>query len=139
MTPISSRSNAASIVLPVATAAAAFAIFIFDTMTGIDVAAAGLYVVVVLMAARFLSARGVILVGVGCVGLTALSYVLSPPATGNPAETANPLICLLMILLTTFLVLQAQKASATLQEQASLLNQTHDAIFVRTINDVITY
>ena len=56
MTPISSRSNAASIVLPVATAAAAFAIFIFDTMTGIDVAAAGLYVVVVLMAARFLSA-----------------------------------------------------------------------------------
>ena len=73
------------------------------------------------------------------MGLTALSYVLSPPATGNPAETANPLICLLMILLTTFLVLQAQKASATLQEQASLLNQTHDAIFVRTINDVITY
>ena len=134
-----SRGSAASVALPVATAVVAIAIFIADTVTGIDVAAAGLYVVVVLMAARFLSARGVILVGIGCVGLTVLSYVLSPPATGNPAETANPLICLLMILLTTFLVLQAQKASATLQEQASLLNQTHDAIFVRTINDVITY
>ena len=35
--------------------------------------------------------------------------------------------------------MQAQKATATLQEQASLLNQTHDAIFVRTMNDVITY
>ena len=73
------------------------------------------------------------------MGLTVLSYVLSPPPTGDPAETANPLICLVTILLTTFLVLQPQKPSATLQEQASLLNQTHDAIFVRTINDVITY
>jgi PAS domain S-box-containing protein len=134
-----SRGNAASIVLPVATAAAAFAIFVFDTMTGIDVAAAGLYVVVVLMAARFLSVRGVILVGVGCVGLTALSYMLSPPGTGNPAETANPLICLVAIVLTTFLAVQTQKAAAALREQASLLNQTHDAIFVRTTNDVITY
>jgi PAS domain-containing protein len=134
-----SRGNASSIVLPVATAVVAIAIFIADTATGIAVAAAGLYVVVVLMAARFLSARGVILVGVGCVGLTALSYTLSPPPTGDPAETANPLVCLVTILLTTLLVLRAQKASAALQEQASLLNQTHDAIFVRNMNDVITY
>ena len=89
-----SRGDAASLVLPVATAVVAIAIFIADTMTGIDVAAAGLYVVVVLMAARFLNANGVIWVGFGCMGLTVLSYVLSPPATGNPAETANPLICL---------------------------------------------
>jgi PAS domain S-box-containing protein len=108
-------------------------------MTGIDVAAAGLYVVVVLMAARFLSARGVVLVGVGCVGLTGLSYMLSLPGTGNPAETANPLICLVAIVLTTFLAVQAQKAAAALVEQASLLDQTHDAIFVRNMNDVITY
>jgi PAS domain S-box-containing protein len=139
MTPKSSRGNAASLVLPVATALVAIAIFIADTATGIDVAAAGLYVVVVLMAARFLNANGVILVGFGCVGLTALSYVLSPPATGNPAETANPLICLVAIVLTTFLAVQTQKAAATLREQASLLNQTHDSIFVRDMNEVITY
>ena len=35
--------------------------------------------------------------------------------------------------------MQAQKAAAALQEQASLLDQTHDAIFVRDMNDVITY
>ena len=102
-------------------------------------AAAGLYVVVVLMAARFLDANGVIWVGFGCMGLTALSYMLSPPPTGNPAETANPLICLVAIVLTTFLVVQTQKAAAALREQASLLNQTHDSIFVRDMNDVITY
>jgi two-component system, LuxR family, sensor kinase FixL len=134
-----SRGNAASIVLPVATAVAVLAIFVFDTMTGVDVAAAGLYVVVVLMAARFLDANGVLWVGFGCVCLTVLSYMLSPPTTGSPAETANPLICLVAIVLTTFLVVQTQKAAAALREQASLLDQTHDAIFVRSINDVITY
>jgi PAS domain S-box-containing protein len=134
-----SRGNPASIVLPIATAATAVAIFIFDTMTGIDVAAAGLYVVVVLMAARFLSARGVMLVGVGCVGLTVLSYMLSPPPSGSPAEIANPLICLVSIVLTTFLAVQGQRAAAALGEQASLLDQTHDAIFVRNMDDVITY
>src|SRR5271166_4496245 len=47
-----SRGNAASIVLPVATAAAAIAIFVVDTLTDFEVAAAVLYVIVVLMAAR---------------------------------------------------------------------------------------
>jgi PAS domain S-box-containing protein len=138
MTPRSSRSNAATLVLPVATALVAGAIFIADTVTGIDVVAAGLYVVVVLMAARFLSARGVILVGVGCLGLTGLSYMLSPPPT-VPAEIANPLICLVTIILTTLLAVQAQRSGATLREQASLLNQTHDSIFVRDMNEVINY
>jgi hypothetical protein len=41
--------------------------------------------------------------------------------------------------LTAALAVQARKAAATLQEQASLLNQTHDSIFVRDMNDVITY
>ena len=134
-----SRGKAASIVLPVATAAAAIAIFVVDTVTGVDVAVAGLYVVVVLMAARFLRARGVMLVAAVCVGLTALSYILSRSPSGNPAEIANPLICVVMILLTALLVVQAQRATAALQEQASLLDQTHDAIFVRNMNDVITY
>jgi PAS domain S-box-containing protein len=72
------------------------------------------------------------------LGLTGLSYTLSPPPT-VPAEIANPLICLVTILLTTLLALQAKKAAAALEEQASLLNQTHDSIFVRDMNEVITY
>ena len=134
-----SRGNAASIALPIATAAAAIAIFIADTVTDVDIAYAVLYVVVVLMAARFLSARGVMLVTAGCVGLTVVSYLLTA-TTGRPFEgIVNALISLGAILLTAVLAMQAQKATEALQKQASLLNQTHDSIFVRDMNDIITY
>jgi PAS domain S-box-containing protein len=125
--------------LPIATAAAAIAIFIADTVTDVDIAYAVLYVVVVLMAARFLSARGVMLVTAGCVGLTVVSYLLTA-TTGRPFEgIVNALISLGAILLTAVLAMQAQKATEALQKQASLLNQTHDSIFVRDMNDIITY
>ena len=134
-----SRGNAASMALPIATAAAAIAIFIADTVTDVDIAYAVLYVVVVLMAARFLSARGVMLVTAGCVGLTVVSYLLTA-TTGRPFEgIVNALISLGAILLTAVLAVQAQKATEALQKQASLLNQTHDSIFVRDMNDIITY
>ena len=134
-----SRGNAASMALPIATAAAAIAIFIADTVTDVDIAYAVLYVVVVLMAARFLSARGVMLVTAGCVGLTVVSYLLTA-TTGRPFEgIVNTLISLGAILLTAVLAVQAQKATEALQKQASLLNETHDSIFVRDMNDMITY
>ena len=74
------RGSPASIVLPVATAAAAIAILVADNETSNEVAVAVLYAVVVLMAARFLSARGVTFVAAGCIGLTVVSYALSPSA-----------------------------------------------------------
>jgi PAS domain S-box-containing protein len=43
------------------------------------------------------------------------------------------------IAITTFLTLKNQSANMTLREQARLLDLTHDAIFVRDMNDVITY
>jgi PAS domain S-box-containing protein len=138
MIPTSSRSNAATLVLPVATAVVATAIFIADNETSNEVAVAVLYAVVVLMAARFLDARGVMLVAAGCVGLTVVSYALWP-SSGRPSEFANTLISLATIVSTAALAVQAHKAAATLQEQASLLNETHDSIFVRDMNDIITY
>lgn len=133
-----SRGNAAFIVLPTATVAVAIAIFVADTVTSIDWAVGVLYAVVVLMAVRFLSALGVMLVAAGCVGLTVVSYALSP-SIGAPAEVANTLISIGTILLVALLAVQAQRAAAALQERASLLDQTHDSIFVRDMNDVITY
>jgi PAS domain S-box-containing protein len=133
-----SLGDSASIVLPVATAAAAFGIFVADNETSNEVAVAVLYAVVVLMAARFLSERGVMLVAAACVGLTVVSYALWP-SSGAPAKIPNTLISLATILLTTLLAVQAKKAAAALQEQASLLNETHDSIFVRNMNDIITY
>ena len=102
--------------LPIATAAAAIAIFIADTVTDVDIAYAVLYVVVVLMAARFLSARGVMLVTAGCVGLTVVSYLLTA-TTGRPFEgIVNALISLGAILLTAVLAMQAQKATEALRQ-----------------------
>ena len=134
-----SLGNATSSILPIATAGFAIGIFIADTFTHFEIAVPVLYVAVVLMAARFCQARGVLLVSAGCLGLTVLSFFLSPPT--GPAATAiiNTLISIFVIGLTTFLVLQGQSAEVALREQASLLDLTHDAIFVRDMDNVITY
>jgi PAS domain S-box-containing protein len=136
---VRSRANASSTsLLAIVTAAFAIGIFIADTTTKLEIAVAVLYVAVVLMAARFCRARGVVLVAAGCVGLTVLSYFLTPHGP-IPAAVTNTLISISTIGLTTFLVLQSQSAEVTLREQANLLNLTHDTIFVRDMSDVITY
>lgn len=69
--------------VPVATAVTAvtaLAIFILDTLTPQDITFAMLYVAVVMMASSFCQPREVWLVFLGCVGLTVLGHVLSPPA-----------------------------------------------------------
>ena len=80
-----SSALATSSFLPIAAAAFAIAIFIVDTVTTLDIAVAVLYVVVVLMAANFLQRRGVLLVGLGCMALTVVSYLLSHGLTGDTA------------------------------------------------------
>ena len=126
--------SATSALLPVATAALAIAIFIAEVITPPETAVALFYVVVVLLAARFCRAPGVVLVGAGCIGLTVLSYFLSAE---NTIDTA---ISIAAIGLTTFLALQSQSAEAALREQAGLLDLTHDSIVARRFDDdVITY
>jgi len=68
--------SASSALLPVATAALATGIFIAEAITAMKLAVAVCYVVVVLLAARFCSARGIVLVGAGCAGLTLLAFFL---------------------------------------------------------------
>ncbi len=80
MTTRAPSGDASSYLLPVATALAALAIFVGDTVTPLDVSFATLYVLVVLMASRFCEPRGIWLVAAGCAGLTVLSFYLSPPA-----------------------------------------------------------
>ena len=68
--------SATSALLPVATAGLAIGICIADLLTPSDTAVAVLYVIVVLLAARFCRPPGVVLVAAGCVGLTVLGYFL---------------------------------------------------------------
>ncbi|MCU1244802.1 MAG: hypothetical protein JWN02_712 [Acidobacteria bacterium] len=138
--PARTQLKAASAALPVAAAALAIGIFVADRLTPVGVAVAGLYVAVVLMATRFLRPRGVVLVAVGCAVLTVLSYLLSR-TSGREAEegVVNVLTAIAAIGVTTFLALRGQSAEAALRDQASLLDLTHDTIFVRGMDDVITY
>ena len=55
----------------------AVAVFIVDTVTPLDIAVAVLYVVVVLLAANYFQRRGVLLVSMGCLTLTVLSFLLT--------------------------------------------------------------
>ncbi len=124
--------------LPLAAIGFAIAIFLVDTYTPLGIAVAVLYVIVVLMAGRFFQREGVILVGLACIALTALSYVIQHGETYG-APFIRCLVSLVAIAITTFLALRIQAAGTVLREQARLLDLSHDTIFVRDMNDVITF
>ena len=62
-----------SSILPILAVVLAVAIFIFDTVTDLEIAGAVLYVAVVLISLRFCRRRGVMVVAAGCMALTLLS------------------------------------------------------------------
>jgi PAS domain S-box-containing protein len=125
--------------LPLAAVLFAVAIFIVDTFTPLGIAVAVLYVVVVLVAGRFFQRRGVLFVGFACLALTVLSYVLQHGGDPYGPAFVRCLVSMAAIAITTFLALRIQSAGAILREQASLLDITHDAVFVRDMNDVVTF
>jgi two-component system, LuxR family, sensor kinase FixL len=129
---------AASPIMPLTAGAFAIGIFLLDTITPLDIAIAVLYVIVVLIAANFLQRRGVLLVAATCLTLTVLSFLLT-----HGLDTGHPLARCVMsvsaIGATAFLALKNQSANAAVRDQARLLDLTHDTIFVRDMNDVITY
>jgi PAS domain S-box-containing protein len=102
--------------LPFATAALAAAIFVAQAMTSAKLTAALFYVLVVLLAARFCNARGVVLVGAGCVGLTLLAFFLpglTETEAGNSGLKAS--VSAAVIALTTLLVNEHRRATDAVQ------------------------
>src|SRR6476660_353273 len=129
----------ASFILPITTIAIAIAIFVIDTLTHFEIAVSALYGAVVLLAVRFLDARGVLLVAAGCIALAVLSHLLTPHGELSIIALANLLVGILVIVVTTYLALQNQSAQLALREKAGLLDLTHDTMFVRDANDEITF
>ncbi len=102
--------------LPVSTAALAIGIFIAEAITPMKLVVAVFYVVVVLLAARFGSTRGIVLVGAGCAGLTLLAFFLpgfSETEAGGTGVKAS--IGVAVIGLATFLVTERKRAMETLR------------------------
>ncbi len=98
-----------------------------------------LYVGVVLLSARFLQKRGIVLASLGLMALTVLSYLLSEHDQSPSIAFSTCLLSLAAIGVTAFLAVQSQAREMVLREQAGLLDLTHDTIFVRDMNDVIVY
>jgi PAS domain S-box-containing protein len=113
-------------------------IFAADTEFPLGSAVAGLYAIVLILAAGTYLRRGVIVTGLCCAMLTTISYLasqgLSPP--GDPF--LRWAVSCAAIGVITLLTLRNQAATQTQREQAELLNLTHDAMFVRDAQDIIT-
>jgi two-component system, LuxR family, sensor kinase FixL len=133
-----SPSVTSSLLVAVA-AALALGIFVFDTVVPYGMAVAVLYVVVVLIAGNFLQRRGVLITAAACAVLTMLSFVLSHGGDHPTDSFVRCLMSLSAIGITTALVLKNQKANADLSAHATLLDLTHDTVFVRDMRDVIIY
>ena len=125
--------------LPVIGVATATGVFVLDIFTPADSAVAVLYVGVVLLSARFLQTRGVVLSSVGLMALTVLSYLLSVHDKSPVIAFSTCVLSLAAIGVTTFLAVQGQSMERVLREQAGLLDLTHDTVFVRDMDDVILY
>ena len=134
-----STANFSSLALPIITIAVTIAIFVVDTLTDFEIAVSSLYGAVVLLAVRFLDARGVLLVAAGCIALAVLSHLLTRHGGLSIIALANLLVGILVIGATAYLALQNQSAQLALREKAGLLDLTHDTVFVRDMNDVITF
>jgi PAS domain S-box-containing protein len=133
-----SSEFAARVAFTILAVAFAVAIFIVDTFTPLGIAVAVLYAVVVLMAGRFVHRTGLLLISAACITVTALSFLFQHGLTYGPS-LVRCLVSMFAIGLTTMLALKSQAAAKVLREQANLLDLTHDSVFVRDMNDVITY
>jgi two-component system sensor kinase FixL len=125
--------------MPSLAAIVAVAIFVVDTATTLDIAIAVLYVAVVLLAMDFAGRKGILIVAGACAVLTVLSYAISHEHDPHGGPFLRCLISLVAIAITGGLAGRHQGAIEVLREHASLLDLTHDTIFVRDQQDVITY
>ena len=87
----------------------------------------------------FAGPEGILIVAGGCAALTVLSYVITHEHDPASGPFLRCLISLVAIGITGALAARHQGTIEALREHASLLDLTHDTIFVRNHDDVITY
>ncbi|HEY9214869.1 MAG TPA: ATP-binding protein [Ancylobacter sp.] len=117
----------------------AAAIFAVDTLTPLDTAIAVLYVAVVMPSAHYLGRRGVLMVSGICIALTVISFLIVHQQDWESTALVRFGVSLAAITVTSILTLRNQQVTSELRDQADLLDLTHDAIFVRDLDDRITY
>jgi PAS domain-containing protein len=97
------------VILYILVALLAAAIFTADRLIHAQIAFPVLYIAVVLITTRFWSSRRVLWVSAGCIGLTALGFLVKV-RSAPLAALINTLIAVVAIGLTTLLVMRSQSA-----------------------------
>ncbi|WP_282243631.1 ATP-binding protein [Stenotrophomonas sp. PS02300] len=114
-------------------------IFLVDVLTTLEGAVAVLYVVAVLLVARTGRRADIVITAVAGIALTLIAYLDSHGVNHVGAQTFRALVSLAAIVITALLALQYQGAMQRLRAQATLLDLSHDMIFVRDRGGVITF
>ncbi|MCC4595489.1 ATP-binding protein [Xanthomonas campestris pv. phormiicola] len=115
------------------------AIFLVDTFTALEGAIAVLYVVALLLVARTARRSDIVVTAVSGVALTIATYVDTHGVEHLGSQTLRAVVSLAAIAITALLLLQNQTAMKALRAQATLLDLSHDMIFVRDRFGVITF
>jgi two-component system, LuxR family, sensor kinase FixL len=126
--------------------AAAFAALIFaiDTFTPLDIAAAVMYVVVVLLSASFAERKGIMLWGLACVCLTLGSFLLAHVSDASRAIAGRTLVSVLAICTTTVLAVRMRSALDALRRSEAYLSDAQKlsqtgSFALNMINDQYTW
>jgi PAS domain S-box-containing protein len=82
---------------------------------------------------------GIVRAAIACVLLTLGSFAIVHGAAPEEGALIRCIVSLSAIGITSFLAMRNRAAETALREQANLLELTHDAIFVRDMNDTIRY
>ncbi|MCX5477453.1 ATP-binding protein [Kaistia geumhonensis] len=114
-------------------------VFAIDTLTTIGGAIAVLYVLALLLVAPSLGIRRLIAVALLCVVLTLTSFLIAHSDDWPGDAIMRCAIALLAIMAATLLLIRGKKDSQSLAKQAALLDLSHEAIFVRGRDNLVTY
>ncbi|MFW2850766.1 sensor histidine kinase [Sphingomonas sp. TX0543] len=106
----------------VALAGLLVAVFIVDTITSYEIAAAVFYVAAILLAVQVLSRRGVVRLAIVCISLTLISFTLSRFGE-HGAGIVNLAISVSAIAITTFLALRIVAAETAIHEARAQLGR----------------
>ncbi|MBX4920469.1 PAS domain-containing protein (plasmid) [Rhizobium bangladeshense] len=113
-------------------------IFAIDVFTPFDGAIAVLYIGVILLLAPF-GRRVVIASGLMTALLTILAFAFGHLSDPSEGAVSRFLVSLVAILITTLLSIRDRSSRTTLEEQARILELSHDTVIIRNSRDIIVY
>jgi len=134
-----SPRGASFTILPILAAILALGIFGLHTFWNNRVSLGTFYVIVILMSVNFSGRRGIIAVAASCMLLAVVGFLISDAPDYPAAAVGRSCVSLVAIVTTAIMAIRMHANTAQLLDQAKLLDLTHDAIFVRDMNDGITY